>query len=245
MESPVQRPNVHEHVGHFNDYNFEVSSAFDQFDFKLYSGVRDWNFKTDFDYFSQCRSHLQVRRELYLPCLHTYSAQGSSGGVEFGTDSLNKRYAHESAIYFQDEFNVGALWRFNVGVRGSYFVHTGPLNELVYDEVTGLPIDTIYRSAGDAIADYWGLEPRINARYIIDQQSSIKAGIAVTNQFIHLVANSVSTLPTDLWVPSSAVVEPQKGYSIHSVTSAILKKQVGEQHRSVLQRPAEPDRICR
>ena len=43
------------------------------------------------------------------------------------------------------------------------------------------------------------LEPRINARYIIDQQSSLKAGIAVTNQFIHLVANSVSTLPTDLW----------------------------------------------
>ena len=195
----------------FNDYNFEVSSAFDQFDFKLYSGVRDWNFKTDFDYYLNANHTFKYGVNYIYHAFTPYSAQGSSGGVEFGTDSLNKKYAHESAIYFQDEFNVGALWRFNVGVRGSYFVHTGPLNELVYDEVTGLPIDTIYRSAGDAIADYWGLEPRINARYIIDQQSSLKAGIAVTNQFIHLVANSVSTLPTDLWVPSSAVVEPQKG----------------------------------
>jgi hypothetical protein len=131
--------------------------------------------------------------------------------VEFGTDTLSKKYAHEAALYIQDDFNVGALWRFNVGVRGSYFAHTGPLNQVYYDELTGLPIDTIFRNAGDIIADYWGLEPRASARYILNTSSSLKAGISFTNQYIHLVANSVSTLPTDLWVPSSAVVEPQKG----------------------------------
>jgi hypothetical protein len=195
----------------FNDYNFGVSSAFDQFDFSLYSGVRDWNFKTDFDYYLNADHTLKYGVNYIYHGFTPYSAQGSSGGVDFGTDSLNKKYAHEAALYIQDEFNVGALWRFNVGLRGSYFAHVGPLNEVSYDPLTGLPTDTTFRNGGDIIADYWGIEPRANARYIINEKSSMKAGISYTTQYIHLVANSVSTLPTDLWVPSSAVVEPQRG----------------------------------
>ncbi len=195
----------------YNDYNFAVSSAFDQFDFKLFSGVRDWNYKTDIDYYLNSNHTLKFGTNYIYHAFTPYSAQGSSGDVEFGTDSLNKKYAHEAAIYVQDEFNIGALWRFNVGIRGSYFAHTGPLNEVIYDEATRLPLDTVYRGPGDIIADYWGIEPRANARYIIDEKSSLKMGISYTTQYIHLVANSVSTLPTDLWVPSSAVVEPQRG----------------------------------
>jgi hypothetical protein len=195
----------------YNDYNFEVKSAFDQFDFKLFSGVRDWNLKSDVDYYLSSNHTLKFGTNYIYHAFTPYSAQGSSGDVAFGTDSLNRKYAHEAAIYVQDEFNVGALWRFNVGIRGSYFAHTGPLNEVLYDETTRLPLDTVYRGPGDIIADYWGIEPRANARYIIDEKSSLKMGISYTTQYIHLVANSVSTLPTDLWVPSSAVVEPQRG----------------------------------
>ena len=195
----------------YNDYNFEVKRAFDQFDFKLFSGVRDWNLKSDVDYYLSSNHTLKFGTNYIYHAFTPYSAQGSSGDVAFGTDSLNRKYAHEAAIYVQDEFNVGALWRFNVGIRGSYFAHTGPLNEVLYDETTRLPLDTVYRGPGDIIADYWGIEPRANARYIIDEKSSLKMGISYTTQYIHLVANSVSTLPTDLWVPSSAVVEPQRG----------------------------------
>ena len=195
----------------YNDYNFEVKSAFDQFYFKLFSGVRDWNLKSDVDYYLSSNHTLKFGTNYIYHAFTPYSAQGSSGDVAFGTDSLNRKYAHEAAIYVQDEFNVGALWRFNVGIRGSYFAHTGPLNEVLYDETTRLPLDTVYRGPGDIIADYWGIEPRANARYIIDEKSSLKMGISYTTQYIHLVANSVSTLPTDLWVPSSAVVEPQRG----------------------------------
>jgi hypothetical protein len=51
----------------------------------------------------------------------------------------------------------------------------------------------------------------MNARLIIDEYSSIKAGITFNNQYIHLVSSSTSTLPTDLWIPSSLRVKPQKG----------------------------------
>ena len=90
LESPVQRPNVHEHVGHFQRlHNFEVSSAFDQFDFKLYSGVRDWNFKTDFDYYLNANHTFKYGVNYIYHAFHLI-VQGSSGGAEFGTDSLNK-----------------------------------------------------------------------------------------------------------------------------------------------------------
>ncbi|MFN3940665.1 MAG: TonB-dependent receptor, partial [Chitinophagales bacterium] len=35
----------------YNDYNFEVSSDFDDFEFTLFSGVQDWSGKIDFDYY--------------------------------------------------------------------------------------------------------------------------------------------------------------------------------------------------
>lgn len=47
--------------------------------------------------------------------------------------------------------------------------------------------------------------------YSIDKNSSIKGGFTLASQNIHLVSNSGSTLPTDIWVPSSQIVKPQIG----------------------------------
>ncbi|MBC8045683.1 MAG: TonB-dependent receptor, partial [Fimbriimonadaceae bacterium] len=177
----------------------------------LYSGVRDWNGKIDYDYYLNTNNTIKFGANYIYHTFTPYSAEGSAGDVEFSTDSLNKKYAHETSIYIQDEFDIGALWRFNIGVRGNYFLQVGPWNDIQVDAQTGLPIDTIFYAKGKAIQDYWGIEPRFNARFIIDEKSSLKAGITFTNQYIHLVSNSSSTLPTDLWVPSSLKVKPQKG----------------------------------
>ncbi len=195
----------------YNDYNFEVKSAFDDFDFSLYSGVRDYNLRTDFDYYLNSNHTLKYGLNYIYHQFSPYSAQGSSGDTEFSTDTLNKKYAHEAAIYIQDEFNVGPLLKINAGLRADYFLQVGPYNFIDVDPVTQVPVDTINYKSGEPIKDYWGFEPRISARYIINETSSLKAGIAVTNQFIHLVSSSTSTLPTDLWVPSTARVAPQKG----------------------------------
>lgn len=195
----------------YNDYNFAISSAFDDFNFKLYSGVQDWNGKLDYDYFYNTNHTFKFGGNYIYHTFTPYSANGSSGDVTFSTDSLNKKYAHEAAIYVQDEFNIGPLLKLNVGIRGSYFLQVGPWNNIITDSISGLPVDTITFQKGEAIQDYWGIEPRLSARYILDENSSIKAGISFTNQYIHLVSNSTSTLPTDLWVPSSAKVAPQKG----------------------------------
>jgi hypothetical protein len=70
-------------------------------------------------------------------------------------------------------------------------------------------LDSSSYSGFERIKTYNGIEPRLTARYNIDEESSIKASLARNYQFIHLVSNAGTTLPTDLWVPSTFRVQPQ------------------------------------
>jgi len=69
----------------------------------------------------------------------------------------------------------------------------------------------VYKT-GQHIQTYNGLEPRVLARYSLNEKSSIKAAWTINKQYIHLVTNNGTTLPTDIWVPSSQIVKPQIGY---------------------------------
>ena len=200
----------------YNSFDFSVKSEFQDFNFNLFSGVKDWNGKVDFDYYPGANHAIKFGANYIFHTFTPYSAEGNFDDVEFGTDTLNNKLAHEAGIYIQDEFDVTKRLKINVGLRGSYFAQVGPYNDIIYGEDNITIIDTVQYGNGEKIADYTALEPRFNARFIVDPQSSIKAGITFTNQFIHLVSSSTSTLPTDLWIPSSAKVKPQIGvqYSI-------------------------------
>jgi outer membrane cobalamin receptor len=55
---------------------------------------------------------------------------------------------------------------------------------------------------------YSGYEPRLSARYNINDRHSIKFGYARMTQYLHLVASSSLALPTDLWYPVTKNVKP-------------------------------------
>lgn len=210
----------------YNSFDFSVESAFQDFNFNLYSGIQDWNGKVDFDYYPNANHNVRFGANYIYHTFTPYSAEGNFEEVEFSTDTLSKKYAHEAGIYIQDEFDITKRLKVNIGVRGSYFAQVGPYNDIVYDPETGLTIvDTIYYAPGKMIADYYGIEPRFSMRFIIDPASSIKAGITYNNQYIHLVSSSTSTLPTDLWIPSSDKVKPQVG-----VQYALGYFQIGRAH---------------
>ena len=195
----------------YNSFNFSVQSDFQDFNFNLYSGIQDWNGKVDFDYYPGSNHHIKFGANYVYHTFTPYSAQGSFDDVDFSTDTLSNKYAHETGIFIQDEFDVTDRLKINIGLRGSYFAQVGPYNDIVYDENGATVIDTIYYAPGEMIAHYSGLEPRFNMRFTIDPESSLKAGITYNNQYIHLVSSSTSTLPTDLWIPSSDIVKPQIG----------------------------------
>jgi hypothetical protein len=65
---------------------------------------------------------------------------------------------------------------------------------------------------GQPVKTYGGLEPRLTLRYSINEETSVKASVTRNLQYIHLVSNSGTTLPTDIWVPSTYRVKPQMSW---------------------------------
>ncbi|MEZ5047138.1 MAG: TonB-dependent receptor [Chitinophagaceae bacterium] len=99
----------------------------------------------------------------------------------------------------------------NAGLRYSQFFQVGPYKRYSFNALDK-PIDSVEYKAGQIAKSYGGFEPRFNARFQIDDKSSLKLGIAKTYQYLHLVTNNGSTLPTDLWSPSSYFVRPQNAW---------------------------------
>jgi len=99
----------------------------------------------------------------------------------------------------------------NIGVRRNAFSQIGPYTRYIRDENEN-KLDCIAYKRFQTIQQYTGFEPRFTARYIIDEAMSFKASVTRNLQFIHLVGNSGTTLPTDLWVPSTFTVKPQKSW---------------------------------
>jgi hypothetical protein len=98
-----------------------------------------------------------------------------------------------------------------MGLRYSLFSQVGPYQTETLNS-NREPIDTTYFAKGKIVKTYAGLngfEPRITARYELSNTSSVKAAYSHNNQFIHLVSNNGTTLPTDIWVPSTLLVKPQ------------------------------------
>ncbi|MEM9921849.1 MAG: TonB-dependent receptor, partial [Bacteroidota bacterium] len=185
----------------YNDYDFSFRGQQDDFTFNVFSGVRDLNTKVDFDYYPNSDHNLRFGINYTYHKLTPNVAQATSGEEEF-TNGLDPKYANETAIYLQDDFKVGGRWRFNVGLRASIFTQLGPYTS---------PINGRVFEKGDPVITYTGLEPRVSAKFTLSETSSLKAGFSYGKQYLHLVSNSTSTLPTDIWVPSTELVEPQIG----------------------------------
>ena len=52
-------------------------------------------------------------------------------------------------------------------------------------------------------------EPRLSVSYLFDEKSSVKASYARNVQYLHLLSNSTTGSPTDMWIPSSYNTVPE------------------------------------
>ncbi len=192
----------------FNNYNFTFQALQNSLNIKLASGIRDFSLKQDFDLYP-FTGHKVKFGGLYT--LHRFTPSVVSGGqdsVIFKPLNPQSKYAHEAALYIQDDWEVSDKVKINFGLRYSGFQQIGPY-KIYQTDKDGNRLDSTVYSNGQSVRKYGGLEPRFTLRYAITDETSIKASITKNFQFIHLVSNSGTTLPTDLWVPSTYKVKPQ------------------------------------
>jgi len=192
----------------FNNYRFEFSARQDNFSVGLNSGIRDWSLKSDFDYYPlpghKLKFGMMATHHRFLPNV----ASGRQDSVVFAPNNEAAKYAVESAIYIQDDWELDSRWQLNYGIRYSRFTQTGPFTLYTRDAFGNKTDSTIYNALRPVVS-YGGFEPRASLRYSVQSDLSIKASVSRNIQYIHLVSNAGTTLPTDLWVPSTYRVRPQ------------------------------------
>lgn len=191
----------------FNDFKFGSTGV------AVRSGLYDWNLKSDFTWFA-ANKHLIKFGINYT--FHTFTpgiASGNAGTVTID-EEISKQYAHETAIYALDEWQISQRWSINAGLRAVAFNRIGPYEQSTYDDQNVKIGESKKYGINESIAFYPRLEPRLNVNYLVNEQSSIKASYSKTYQFIHLATTSGAQFPFDLWVPSSNKVKPQEANQI-------------------------------
>ena len=195
----------------YNDYQFSLEGSQQNFNIKFSSGVRDLNAKVDFDWYASPEHKIKFGA---LYTFHTFFPSVISGNQDstiFEPQNALIKYANEYALYMQDDWEVSKKIKLGYGIRYSIFQQVGKYKTYTTD-ANGNRIDSVQYNKGQNVVAYGALEPRATIRYTINDNSSLKAAITRNVQYIHLVTNAGTTLPTDLWVPSTLRVKPQMSW---------------------------------
>ncbi|MDQ2863072.1 MAG: TonB-dependent receptor [Bacteroidota bacterium] len=195
----------------YNDYNFNFGADQNNFQLNLMSGIKDWNLKEDFDFYPFSKHKIKFGAQYTYHTFTPSVVSGKQDSVKFQPNSAQQKYAHEAAIYIQDDWDVSDKIKINAGIRESGFQQTGSY-KIYNTDVNGNRLDSTVYKKGQPVVTYYGFEPRFTIRYEINDETSLKGSVTRNLQYIHLVSNAGTTLPTDVWVPSTLKVKPQESW---------------------------------
>lgn len=196
----------------YSDYKFQFISSQDEFRVALSSGIRDYTAKLDFSYFPNPAHRFKWGAAYIYHDFTPTSLSAQNDTIVFNTGSVQHLYSHETALYALDEFDLNEALRINAGLRYSTFTHVGPFDRYIKGDGISTLDSIVHYNPNEPIAFYQGLEPRFSFRYLLPDNSSIKAGYAYNFQYVHLVTLSAVSLPTDIWFPTTDLAKPERGF---------------------------------
>jgi hypothetical protein len=204
----------------YSDYYYGLELDFVGFEWD--SGIQNFNFKYDLKYY------LNDKLQLNFGMHNTYYVFNPGKIVPNSPDSgiveeqLTKKYANENAVYVDVEHDISENLSVEYGVRVSQFNRLGQDEFYVYENNNPVdfdfftltyseaePIDSINPGRGGTLKKFLNFEPRASISYNFNGKSSIKASYTRLAQYLHLLSNTSSPTPLDVWTPSGPFVEPQ------------------------------------
>ncbi|RZK75391.1 MAG: TonB-dependent receptor [Pedobacter sp.] len=191
----------------YSNYNYVIKNESEDNNFEVNSSIKDFNLKQDFEY--NLNSHNSLKFGLNA-IHHTISPSKftASETSSINQSTAEKRQGIELAAYLSDEWSLSDNFNVVSGLRLSSFSLLGPGSFSTYDtdgNITG----TNNYGRGDIVDTYTYLEPRLSTSYQLHKSSSIKAAYTRNIQNIHLMSNSTSTSPTDLYIMNSNNTKPE------------------------------------
>lgn len=191
----------------YSNYNYVIRNLMEENNFEVNSAIKNYNLKEDFEYSLSAKHSLKFGLNAIS---HTIDPGkiNTTGESSVNQANYERRKGIELAAYVSDEWAVSDKINVVYGLRMSSFSPTGPGNFKTYDE-DGNTIEVIPYKKGQVIKNYINAEPRISANFQISPNSSVKAAYTRNVQNVHLMSNSTSTSPTDLYIMNSNNVKPE------------------------------------
>lgn len=202
--------------GHFTNTLFEPSGATAS---EITNAMDYFQLKETLYYIPTDRHDIRggIAAIAYLP--RDEVKEGYEGNPLVIRKKAGKSSGLEWAVFLNDDFKLNEKISLSAGLRYAQYHHIGA--DTVYRYATGARsasqiADTSFYGNGNIIKSYGGLEPRLSVRMILRENQSLKAGYNRMRQYIHLISNTTTPTPIDLWQVSTVHTPPQvaDNYSI-------------------------------
>ena len=191
-------------------YSFGVPEGAEAFDWD--ANIYNYVLKSDFSYFFNPKSKLDFGTEANFYRFHPGRVMGIGGESIFNEIDVQHQYALEAGIYASYEHEPVRNLTLQYGLRFSTFQRLGKEDIYIYEN--GEPtereaiVDTVSYGSLEKIISFSAPEPRFSANYLINDQHSVKFSYNRMRQYIHLVSNTTSATPIDIWTPSGKYIDP-------------------------------------
>lgn len=204
----------------YSDYDYQIKIKTIGLDWK--AEVKNYNFKYDFKHYVSNNLTLNygINAIYYDFNPGTIKPYGTASAIN--PDQLAKKYAYENAAYISADQRLSDKLSVNFGLRYSNFQRVGA--QEVYTYANDQPVIYnkefhIYEEAeptgevsykkNKKIASFGNLEPRVALAYSLDNDNAIKASYNRMSQYVHLISNTASATPLDIWAPSDKYLKPE------------------------------------
>ncbi|MDT0607238.1 TonB-dependent receptor [Croceitalea rosinachiae] len=204
----------------YSDYFYGLELDFVGFEWD--SGIQNFNLKYDLKHYLNDKLQINYGLNNIYYVFNPGKIKPNREDSGILEDQLTKKYANEAAVYLDVEQKITNNLSVNYGLRVSMFNRLGQDElfvyendqpvlfepfQLIYREAT--PIDTINPGRSSNLSTFTNLEPRVSMAYTINDNNSVKASYTRLAQYLHLLSNTSSPTPLDVWTPSGPFIEPQ------------------------------------
>lgn len=204
----------------YSDYFYGLILDFVGFEWD--SGITNFNLKYDFNHYVSEKIKLNYGiNNIYIK-FNPGKIEPNREDSGIIAEKLIDKYANEFAAYIDAEHKISDDFRLQYGVRFSNFTRLGQaeLNTYAngeaviyntefkkYESAEATGVENFKRS--DVISNFYNFEPRVSMSYTLDANTSIKVSYNRMVQYLHLLSNTASPTPLDVWAPSGKYIKPQ------------------------------------
>ena len=204
----------------YSDYFYGLILDFVGFEWD--SGITNFNLKYDFKHYLNSKFKLSYGvNNIYIKFNPgEIIPNREDSGIQ--PEKLIDKYANEFAAYLEAEQKINDKLTLQYGVRFSNFTRLGQdeinvyaNNEPViynsqfkkYESAEAIGTESYKRK--DQLATFSNFEPRVSLSYILSDAASFKMSYNRMAQYLHLLSNTASPTPLDVWAPSGRFIKPQ------------------------------------